>query len=87
VDEILVAHNGCIYDHHGKRIGVFAVPGGGLAGKSKGERSMLIGDITGNGVRDVMIATPEKVYIYVNRKGKKSKGPVRPGTEFNFTLY
>jgi len=87
VDEILVAHNGCIYDHHGRRIGVLAVPGGGLAGKSKGERSMLIGDVTGDGVRDMMMATPEKVYIYVNRKGQKSKGPVRLGTEFNFTLY
>jgi hypothetical protein len=87
VDEILAAHNGCIYDYHGRRIGVFAVPGGGLIGKSKGERSMLIGDMTGDGVRDVMMATPEKVYIYVNRKGKKSSGQVRPGTEFNFTLY
>lgn len=87
VDEILVAHNGCIYDHHGRRIGVFAVPGSGLAGKSKGERSMLIGDVTGDGVHDVMMVTPENVYIYINRKGQKSKGPVRLGTEFNFTLY
>ncbi len=87
VDEILIAHNGCIYDHHGRRIGVFAVPGGGLAGKSKGERSMLVGDVTGDGVHDVMMVTPENVYIYINRKGVKSKGPVRPGTEFNFTLY
>jgi hypothetical protein len=87
VDEILVAHNGCIYDYHGRRIGVFAVPEDSLEGKSKGERSMLIGDMTGDGVRDVMMAAPEKVYIYVNRKGKKSSGQVQPGTEFNFTLY
>jgi hypothetical protein len=87
LDEILVAHNGRIYDHHGKRVGVFAVPGDSLVGKSKGERSMLIGEMTGDAVRDVMIVTPEKVYIYANRKGKKGTGPVRPGTEFNFTLY
>ncbi len=87
VDEILVAHNGCIYDHHGRRIGVLAVPGASLVGKSKGERSMLIGDVTGDGVRDVMMVTPEKVYIYVNRKGTKGSGPLRLGTEFNFTLY
>lgn len=87
VDEILVAHNGCIYDHNGRRIGVLAVPGGGLLGKSKGERSMLIGDVTGDGVQDVLMVTPEKVYIYVNRKGTKGSGPVRLGTEFNFTLY
>ena len=87
IDEILVAHNGCIYDHHGRRIGVLAVPGGGLVGKSKGERSMLIGDVTGDGVHDVMMVTPKKVYIYVNQKGTKGSGLLRLGTEFNFTLY
>jgi hypothetical protein len=87
VDEILVAHNGGIYDYHGKRIGVFAVPGGGLIGKSKGERSMLIGDMTGDGVRDVTIATTETVYIFKNVKGLKLNGPVRLGSELNFTLY
>lgn len=87
VDEILVTHNGGIYDHHGRRIGVLAVPGGSLVGKSKGERSMLIADVTGNGVQDVMMVTPEKVYIYINRKGTKGSGPLRLGTEFNFTLY
>jgi hypothetical protein len=87
VDETLVAHNGCIYDHHGRRIGVLAVLDGNQVGQRKGERSMLIGDMTGDGVRDVMMVTTEKVYIYKNRKGKKSKEPVRLGTEFNFTLY
>ena len=87
VDEILVAHNGGIYDHHGRRVGVLAVPGGGLEVERKGERSILIGDITGDGVRDVMMATTENVYIYINKKGKKGKGPIMPGTEFNFTLY
>ena len=87
VDEILVAHNGCIYDHHGRRIGVLAVPDGNQVGQRKGERSMLIGDMTGDGVRDVMMVTTEKVYIYINRNGKKGNKPVRLGTEFNFTLY
>jgi hypothetical protein len=87
VNEILVAHNGCIYDHHGRRIGVFAVPEGGPVGTGKGERSMLIGDMTGDGVRDVMIATTETVYIFKNVKGLKLDGPVRLGTERNFTLY
>ncbi len=48
---------------------------------------MLIGDMTGDGVADVMIATTRAVYIYKNTKGKKSAGPIRLGTEFNFTLY
>ncbi len=87
VDEILVAHNGAIYDYHGRRIGIFAVPDGKQVGQRKGERSMLIGDMNNDGLRDVMIATVEKVYIYINKKGKKGSEPVRPGTEFNFTLY
>ena len=48
---------------------------------------MLLGDVTGDGVRDVLMVTPEKVYIYVNRKGTKDSGTLRLGTEFNFTLY
>ena len=87
VDEILVAHNGGIYDYHGRRIGIFAVPGGRQVGQRKGERSMLIGDMNGDGLRDVMMATTEKVYIYINKKGKRGSEPVQPGTEFNFTLY
>ncbi|MDT8302387.1 MAG: hypothetical protein RQ760_12945 [Sedimentisphaerales bacterium] len=87
MDEILVAHNGGIYDHNGKCIGILVFPGVSLVGKSKGERSMLVADMTGDGVQDVMMVTPEKVYIYVNRKGTKGSGLHRLGTEFNFTLY
>ena len=84
-DEILVSHNGALYNHKGNRIGTFTTPG--EEPTAKGERSMLIGDMTGDGVPDVMIATTNAVYIYKNTKGKKQPGPVRLGTEFNFTLY
>ncbi len=93
IDEILVAHKGAIYDHRGRRIGVFATPGdqpaGALAGQPTGnaETSMLIGEVTGDGVPDVMIATPQRLYIYENAKGKKPDTPAALGTEFNFTLY
>jgi len=93
IDEILVAHNGAIYNHRGRRIGAFATPGdqpaGAWAGQPTGnaERSMLIGDITSDGVPDVMIATPQALYVYKNAKGKKPDTPAAPGTEFNFTLY
>ncbi|MBL7154044.1 MAG: hypothetical protein ISS79_10020 [Phycisphaerae bacterium] len=85
VSEILVSHNGALYDHKGRRIGTFTTPG--EEPSAKGETSMLIGDMTGDGVPDVMIATTNAVYIYKNTKGKKQPGPVRLGTEFNFTLY
>lgn len=85
IDEILVAHKGAIYDHRGRRIGVFATPGDQPTANA--ERSMLIGDITGDGVPDVMIATPQALYVYKNAKGKKPDTPAALGTEFNFTLY
>ena len=84
-DEILVSHNGAVYNHKGRRIGTFVTPG--EEPSAKGERSMLIGDMTGDGVADVMIATTKAVYIYKNTKGKKIPGGVPLGTEFNFTLY
>jgi hypothetical protein len=84
-EEMLVSHNGAIYNHKGRRIGTFTTPG--KAPTAKGERSMLIGDMTGDGVGDVMIVTPKAVYIYENTKGKKQAGGLPIGTEFNFTLY
>ncbi|MHC4072427.1 MAG: hypothetical protein ACYTGS_10405 [Planctomycetota bacterium] len=88
IDEILVAHKGGIYNSRGVRIGTFSTPGlDSVAGKRKYEKSMLIGDMTGDGIPDVVIATPDTVYIYKNENGRKTDRPVPPGTEFNFTLY
>ena len=88
VDEILVAHKGGLYNDKGRRIGTFHTPGlENSAGKPEYEKSMLIGDMTGDGIPDVVIATPHAVYIYRNDRGTKPDGPVRLGTEFNFTLY
>ncbi len=86
VQEILVGHNGAVYNYRGERVATFATPEPeGTAGDF--ERSLLIGDMTGDGVPDVMLATPDTVYIYKNEKGRKPDGPTRLGTEFNFTLY
>jgi len=88
VDEILVAHNGGLYDHQGQRIGTFNTPGAETTeGKTRYEKSMLVGDMTGDGIPDVIVATPHTVYIYENTSGKKPDEPARLGTEFNFTLY
>ena len=84
-EEMLVGHNGAIYNHKGRRIGTFATPG--EEPTAKGERSMLIGDMTGDGIADVMITTTKAVYIYKNTRGRKKPGPTPLGTEFNFTLY
>ncbi|TKJ37730.1 MAG: hypothetical protein CEE38_06560 [Planctomycetes bacterium B3_Pla] len=88
IDEIMVAHKSGIYNSRGVRIGTFGTPGlDSVAGKRKYEKSMLIGDMTGDGIADVIIATPHTVYIYKNENGKKPDRPVPLGTEFNFTLY
>jgi outer membrane protein assembly factor BamB len=88
IEEILVAHNGGLYDNQGRRIGTFNTPDEKTAAaNSKYEKSMLIGDMTGDGILDVLIATPYTVYMYENKRGKKSIAPVRLGTEPNFTLY
>jgi hypothetical protein len=91
VNEIMVAHNGCIYNYKGNCIGVFTTPrltkNGSAADESTYERSILTGDMTGDGIPDVVLATPEAVYIFKNEKGLKPDGPVPLGTGPNFTLY
>jgi hypothetical protein len=91
VNEILVAHNGCIYNHKGKSIGVFTTPKpnkkGSTTSDSTYERSILTGDMTADGIPDVVLATPEAVYIFKNKKGLKPDRPVSLGTGLNFTLY
>jgi hypothetical protein len=86
VEEILVGHNGAVYDYRGERVATFATPEPeGTPGDF--ERSLMIGDMTGDGIPDVMLASPDTVHIYKNEHGRKPDGPTRLGTEFNFTLY
>jgi hypothetical protein len=88
LDENMVGHNGGLYNYRGRRIATFKTHAlETTAETSEYERSVLIGDMTGDGVADVIIATPYAVYIYENAAGKKPDEPVPLGTEFNFTLY
>lgn len=47
----------------------------------------MIGGITGDGIPDVVIATPHTAYVYRNVHGRKSDKAVPLGTVSNFTLY
>jgi rhamnogalacturonan lyase-like protein len=87
VNEILVGNSGTIYNQQGKRIATLTPSPSEDPPKRKGERSLLIGDMSGDGIPDVLLATPTHVHIFLNRKGKKANIPLPLGTEFNFTLY
>ncbi len=81
-DEIVVGHNRGIYNYQGRRIATLVKTD---SEKSTAEESVLIGDMNGDKIPDVAIASTEQVTIYLNEKGTPKDIPL--GTEFNFTLY
>ncbi len=83
LDEKFNAHSGAIYDSKGRRIATLTAP----SAANKGERSLLLGDFTGDGVPDVALVTATSVYIFKNENGVQPAHRVGLGTEFNFTLY
>jgi hypothetical protein len=83
LDEMFNAHSGAIYDNKGRRIATLTAP----PAADGGERSLLVGDFTGDGVADVALATTTALYIFKNENGVKPRQRVGLGTEFNFTLY
>jgi len=86
--EIIVAHNGALYNHQGQRISTFHAPGPeATSGKLKYEKSLLLGDMTGDGIRDIVLTTPDTLYIYKNMNAKTPEESIPLGTETNFTLY
>jgi outer membrane protein assembly factor BamB len=87
-DEMIVAHTNGLYDHQGTRIATLATPGAERPNvKGTYEKSVLVGDMDGDRIADLTLATPDRVYVYRNLHGKKADGPVRLGSERNFTLY
>lgn len=85
-DEIFVAHHCAVYNCRGQRIASLAgIP---LRDPSQaGEDSILLGDLTGDGVQDILIVTKETVSIFKNEKGQKPNEPAPLGTGLNVTLY
>lgn len=84
--EILIAHNRAMYDQQGKRIATLATPLSSDPEMQHYESSILIGDMDGDKVPDIMIATPQTLSIFRNEHGKPIK-ELPLGTEPNFTLY
>jgi hypothetical protein len=92
-DQIVLPHSRGIFDFQGKRIGTFAmetqkdVYGGKPPAEGEIGHIVLCGDMTGDGVPDITITAPEKVYIFKNEKGRKSNKGTALGCGTNFTLY
>ena len=83
LDEIFNAHSGAIYDCKGRRIAtLMASPATDGA-----ERSLLVGDFTGDGVPDVALVTTTALHLFKNELGIKPSHRIELGTESNFTLY
>jgi len=88
VDEIIVAHSGGLYDYRGTRSATLATPGAEPPNvKGTYEKSLFVGDMDGDGIADLTLTTPDRVYVYRNVHGRKARDPVRLGSERNFTLY
>lgn len=88
LEEIVVADYGGIYDYHVRCVATLVTPGSLNRFAETGfENSVLAGDMTGDGISDIILVTPETVYIYKNIAGKKTVDSLPLGTEFNFTLY
>jgi hypothetical protein len=83
LDEIFNAHSGAVYDNKGRRIATLAAP----PAVNGSERSLLVGDFTGDGIPDVALVTTTTLYVFRNENGVKPARPIGLGTEFNFTLY
>jgi len=80
-DEILIAYAHAVFNSNGRRIATLHTGKPGV--------SLLLGDMTGDGVSDVTIVTddPPTVHIFRNERGKPRGGPAPPGCGLNFTLY
>ncbi len=73
-----------MFDGSGKKIATFDVPWG----TEKITIQSYKGDMTGDGIPDVLFHTvpAREICIFKNERGRKVPG-VRLGTEENFTLY
>ncbi len=82
LDELFNAASGAIYDNKGRRIATLVAPPA-----TDAERSLLVGDFTGDGVADVALATTTALCVFKNENGIKPANPIGLGTELNATLY
>ncbi|MCK5861453.1 MAG: hypothetical protein KAH38_03145 [Candidatus Hydrogenedentes bacterium] len=87
IAEIVVAHSRALYDAKGICLATLSVPKGVLAAAGNAKRSVLLADMNGNGIQDILLVLPTHVLIYKNKSGKAMAESVALGTGLNVTLY
>lgn len=77
-DNIVIGPMRGLYDHRGMRIGSF---------DARGATGVHSGDMTGNGVPDIILYSDSMAYIFRNEHGTAPSTPPPLGTGLNVTLY
>jgi hypothetical protein len=85
--EVVAGGNQAIYNQQGQRIGTCDLSGVEHRDWNLKSTSVLLADMTGNGVPDIVFITPYHVFIFRNEKGEKPDGGHQPGAGANVTLY
>ncbi len=88
--DIVVGDMRGLYDHRGMRIALFDDPRANDAvftHLGQGASGVHVGDMTGNGIPDIMLNSHTMAYIYRNENGIRPETPPPLGTGLNVTLY
>jgi len=93
LDEIVLPHSRGLFDGFGRRLGTFVMESqadlyGGKP-RAEGEIGNLVvrGDVTGDGVPDVVLTTPLAAYVFQGAPAVVPASRVPLGSGLNFTLY
>jgi len=90
-DQILIAEDRTLYDGYGNKLAMLETPVPKEAVGSDGELTHMAftGDMTGDGIPDIVMYTNpgSMIYVYKNENGAKPHGDVPLGCGVNYTLY
>ena len=85
VESVLVGHIAALFDGSGRKLARFETPASWPSNKS----ICHCGDMTGDGVPDIVLSNPtgSEICVYRNEKGGPPSQPVRHFSRVNYTLY